>query len=98
MPKQFDDLIQTMTLLELEEVTLDVAQKLTAYAEELVGTGDYHPSLIASGFLWAAVYMAISPKDADDPLLLSDEELLEQMETALREGFKKFRGVTINYH
>ena len=42
--------------------------------------------------------MAISPKDADDPLLLSDEELLEQMETALREGFKKFRGVTINYH
>ena len=98
MPKQHDNKVVIDSHQEIEEKTMEIARRLTAFAENLAQTGDYHPSLIASGFLWAAVYMAISPKDADDPLLLSDEELLEQMETALREGFKKFRGVTINYH
>ena len=99
MPKQHDDFeIAIHTLLEMEEATLDVAHKLTAFAKELVDTGEYHPSILISGFLWAAVYMAITPSDADDPLLLSDEELQEVMEHALSDGFNKFRGVTTKYH
>ena len=99
MPKQHDDFeIAIHTLLEMEEATLDVAQKLTAFAEKLVEDEEYHPSLLISGFLWAAVYMAITPTDANDPLLLTDEELQEVMEQALSDGFNKFRGITTKYH
>jgi len=99
MPKQHDEFeIAIHTLLEMEEATLEVAQKLTAFAEELVKTGEYHPSLLISGFLWSAVYMAITPADSDDPLLLDDDELLEVMTQALKDGFIKFRGVPTRYH
>ena len=99
MPKQHDDFeIAIHTLLEMEEATLDVAQKLTAFAEKLVEDGGHHPSLLISGFLWAAVYMAITPTDSDDPSLLTDEELHEVMSQALRDGFHKFRGVPKRYH
>ena len=98
MPKQHDKEALIGSLLEIEEVTLEVAQKLTAYAEHLAKTGDYHPSLLVSGFLWAAVYMAITPKDSTDPLMLSDEELQEVMMQALSDGFEKFRDVTNTYH
>ena len=53
MPKQRDKEALIGSLQEIEEVTLEVAQKLTAYAEYLAKTGDYHPSLLVSGFLWA---------------------------------------------
>ena len=99
MPKQHDDCeIAIHTLREMEEATRDVAQKLTAFAEKLVEDGEYHPSLLISGFLWAAVYMAITPTDADDPSLLTDEELHEVMTQALSDGFHKFRGVPKRYH
>jgi hypothetical protein len=98
MPKQHDKKAIIGSLQEIEEVTLEVAQKLTAYAEQLAKTGDYHPSLLVSGFLWAAVYMAITPKDSTDPLMLNDEELQEVMMQALSDGFEKFRDVTNTYH
>jgi len=99
MPKQHDDFeIAIETLLEMEEATMDVAQKLTAFAEKLVEDGEHHPSLLISGFLWAAVYMAITPSDSNNPGLLTDEELQEVMEQALNDGFTKFRGITTRYH
>jgi hypothetical protein len=98
MPKQHNRETDIGSLQEIEEMTMDVAEKLTAYAEHLAKTGGYHPSLLVSGFLWAAVYMAITPQDSDDPLLLTDEELQDVMIQALSDGFEKFRGVTSTYH
>lgn len=99
MPKQPDEFeITGLPLEQMEEATLDVAHKLTAFAKELVDTGEHHPSILISGFLWAAVYMAITPTDADDPQLLTDEELHEVMTQALSDGFHKFRGVPKRYH
>jgi hypothetical protein len=98
MPKQHDNKVVMGSLQEIEEKTMEVAQKLTAFAEELAQTGDYHPSLLVSGFLWAAVYMAITPVDSTDPLLLTDEELRDVMIQALSDGFEKFRDVTNTYH
>jgi hypothetical protein len=98
MPKQHDNMVVTDSLEEIEEKTMEVAQKLSAFAEELAQTGDYHPSLLVSGFLWAAVYMAITPEDSNDPFLLTDDELREVMIQAISDGFEKFRGVTNTYH
>ena len=98
MPKQHDKEAIIDSLQEIEEITLEVAQKLTAYAEHLAKTGGYPPSLLVSGFLWAAVYMAITPVDSTDPLMLSDKELQEVMMQALSDGFEKFRDVTNSYH
>jgi hypothetical protein len=42
--------------------------------------------------------MAITPADSNDPLLLTDDELLDVMNQALKDGFIKFRGVTTRYH
>ena len=98
MPKQHDKETDIGSLREIEEITMEVAEKLTAYAEDLAKAGEYHPSLLVSGFLWAAVYMAITPKDSDDPLLLTDEELQDVMIQAISDGFEKFRGVTSTYH
>lgn len=98
MQNQHDNKVVTDSLEEIEEKTMEVAQKLTAFAEELAQTGDYHPSLLVSGFLWAAVYMAITPEDSNDPFLLTDDELREVMIQAISDGFEKFRGVTNTYH
>ena len=98
MPKQHDNKVVTDSLEEIEEKTMEVAQKLTAFAEELAQTGDYHPSLLVSGFLWAAVYMAITPEDSDDPFLLTDDELQEVMIQAISDGFEQFRGVVNTFH
>jgi hypothetical protein len=98
MQNQHDNKVVTDSLEEIEEKTMEVAQKLTAFAEELAQTGDYHPSLLVSGFLWAAVYMAITPEDSNDPFLLTDDELRDVMLQAISDGFEKFRGVTNTYH
>jgi hypothetical protein len=98
MQNQHDNKVVTDSLEEIEEKTMEVAQKLTAFAEELAQTGDYHPSLLVSGFLWAAVYMAITPEDSNDPFLLTDDELRDVMIQAISDGFEKFRGVTNTYH
>ena len=98
MQNQHDNMVVTDSLEEIEEKTMEVAQKLSAFAEELAQTGDYHPSLLVSGFLWAAVYMAITPEDSKDPFLLTDDELREVMIQAISDGFEKFRGVTNTYH
>lgn len=98
MQNQHDNKVVTDSLEEIEEKTMEVAQKLSAFAEELAQTGDYHPSLLVSGFLWAAVYMAITPEDSNDPFLLTDDELREVMIQAISDGFEKFRGVTNTYH
>ena len=98
MPKQHDNMVVTDSLEEIEEKTMEVAQKLSAFAEELAQTGDYHPSLLVSGFLWAAVYMAITPEDSNDPFLLTDDELREVMIQAISDGFEQFRGVVNTFH
>jgi len=98
MQNQHDNKVVTDSLEEIEEKTMEVAQKLSAFAEELAQTGDYHPSLLVSGFLWAAVYMAITPEDSNDPFLLTDDELRDVMLQAISDGFEKFRGVTNTYH
>ena len=98
MQNQHDNKVVTDSLEEIEEKTMEVAQKLTAFAEELAQTGDYHPSLLVSGFLWAAVYMAITPDDSDDPFLLTDDELQEVMIQAISDGFEQFRGVVNTFH
>jgi len=98
MQNQHDNKVVTDSLEEIEEKTMEVAQKLTAFAEELAQTGDYHPSLLVSGFLWAAVYMAITPEDSNDPFLLTDDELRDVMLQAISDGFEKFRDVTNTYH
>ena len=98
MQNQHDNKVVTDSLEEIEEKTMEVAQKLTAFAEELAQTGDYHPRLLVSGFLWAAVYMAITPEDSNDPFLLTDDELRDVMLQAISDGFEKFRGVTNTYH
>jgi len=98
MQNQHDNKVVTDSLEEIEEKTMEVAQKLTAFAEELAQTGDYHPSLLVSGFLWAAVYMAITPEDSDDPFLLTDDELQEVMIQAISDGFEQFRGVVNTFH
>ena len=77
---------------------MEIARRLTAFAENLAQTGDYHPSLLVSGFLWAAVYMAITPEDSDDPFLLTDDELQEVMIQAISDGFEQFRGVVNTFH
>ena len=98
MQNQHDNKVVTDSLEEIEEKTMEVAQKLSAFAEELAQTGDYHPSLLVSGFLWAAVYMAITPEDSNDRFLLTDDELRDVMLQAISDGFEKFRGVTNTYH
>jgi|TARA_R100001244_G_scaffold51257_2_gene44654 hypothetical protein len=98
MPKQHDNKVVIHSHQEIEEKTMEIARRLTAFAENLAQTGDYHSSLLVSGFLWAAVYMAITPEDSDDPFLLTDDELQEVMIQALSDGFEQFRGVINTYH
>jgi len=98
MPKQHDNKVVIHSHQEIEEKTMEIARRLTAFAENLAQTGDYHPSLLVSGFLWAAVYMAITPEDSDDPFLLTDDELQEVMIQALSDGFEQFRGVVNTFH
>jgi len=98
MQNQHDNKVVTDSLEEIEEKTMEIARRLTAFAENLAQTGDYHPSLLVSGFLWAAVYMAITPEDSDDPFLLTDDELQEVMIQAISDGFEQFRGVVNTFH
>ena len=98
MQNQHDNKVVIHSHQEIEEKTMEIARRLTAFAENLAQSGDYHPSLLVSGFLWAAVYMAITPEDSNDPFLLTDDELRDVMLQAISDGFEKFRGVTNTYH